>query len=126
MHVGQVFCFALAISSKNKWASRRSSLGKLFRRKDRRSQGKKNAAKRFSEPVPRPGKYGFGSHLGQLTFSLKGRESEPSQVVLLCCLALFIMSQLFNHVHVHVCVHGHKYDTGVCVYNVHVHEHEHE
>ena len=64
MHVSLVFCFALAISSKNKWASRRSSLGKLFRRKDRRSQGKKNAAKRFSEPVPRPGKYGFESHLG--------------------------------------------------------------
>ena len=29
-------------------------------------------------------------------------ESEPSQVVLLCCLALFIVAQLqvFNHVHV--------------------------
>ena len=40
-------------------------------------------------------------HLGQLTFSLKRRESEPSQVVVLCCLALFIVSQLFNHVHVH-------------------------
>ena len=34
------------------------------------------------------------SHLGQLTFSLRRRESEPSQLVLLCCLAL---SQLFNH-----------------------------
>ena len=32
---------------------------------------------------------GFESHLGQLTFSLKRRESEPSQVVLLCCLALY-------------------------------------
>ena len=32
--------------------------------------------------------------MGQLTFSLKKRESEPSQVVLLCCLALFIVSQL--------------------------------
>ena len=37
---------------------------------------------------------GFESHLGQLTFSLKRRESEPSQVVLFCCLALFIVSQL--------------------------------
>ena len=34
----------------------------------------------------------------QLTFSLKRRESEPSQVVVLCCLALFIVSPLFNHV----------------------------
>ena len=42
---------------------------------------------------------GFESHLGQLTFSLKRRESELSQVVLLCCLALFNVPQLFNHVH---------------------------
>ena len=33
-------------------------------------------------------------------FSLKRRESEASQVVLLCCLALYIVSQVFNHVHV--------------------------
>ena len=32
---------------------------------------------------------GSESHLGQLTFSLKGRESEPSQFMLLYCLALF-------------------------------------
>ena len=31
-------------------------------------------------------------------FFEKERESEPSQVFLLCCLALFIVSQLFNHV----------------------------
>ena len=43
----------------------------------------------------------YSSHelyMGQLTFSLKKRKSEPSRVVLLCCLALFIVSQLFNHV----------------------------
>ena len=33
-------------------------------------------------------------------FSLKGRESEPSQLVLLCFLALFDASQLHKHVHV--------------------------
>ena len=44
---------------------------------------------------------GCESHLGQLTFSLKRRESELSQLVLLCCLALYV-SQLFKHVHVHV------------------------
>ena len=41
---------------------------------------------------------GFGSHLEQLIFSLKTRESEPSQVVVLCCLALFDASQICNHV----------------------------
>ena len=37
-----------------------------------------------------------------LTFSLKRRESEPSQSVLLYCLALFNVFQLhvYNHVHV--------------------------
>ena len=40
---------------------------------------------------------------GSSLFSLKRRESELSQVVLLCCLALFIMSPLFNHV---PCVHA--------------------
>ena len=34
----------------------------------------------------------------QLTFSLK-RESEPSQLLLLCYLALFDASQLHKHVH---------------------------
>ena len=37
----------------------------------------------------------------QLTFSLKRRKNEPSQLVLLCCLALFIVSPLFNHVFPH-------------------------
>ena len=32
--------------------------------------------------------------------SLFLRESEPSQLVLLCCLALFDASQLHKHVHV--------------------------
>ena len=32
---------------------------------------------------------GFESHLGQLAFSFKRRESEPSQVVVLCCLAFY-------------------------------------
>ena len=36
---------------------------------------------------------GFEFHLGQLAFSLKKRESEPSQVMLSCCLALFDESQ---------------------------------
>ena len=40
---------------------------------------------------------GFESHLGQLTFSLKRRESEPSQLVLYY-LALFDVSQLYEHV----------------------------
>ena len=30
----------------------------------------------------------------------KVKDSEPSQLVLLCCLALFIVSPLFSHVHV--------------------------
>ena len=42
---------------------------------------------------------GFESHLGQLTFSFKRRESEPSQVVVLCCLALYWIGLRFNHVH---------------------------
>ena len=42
---------------------------------------------------------------GSSLFSLTKRESEPSQLVVLCCLALFIVSQLFNHAHVHVHVH---------------------
>ena len=57
--------------------------------------------------------------LGQLTFSLKRRESEPSQVVVLCCLALHIVSRLLTVVHavdsicictysVHVCLHLHS------------------
>ena len=45
----------------------------------------------------------FESHLGQLTFSLK-RESELSQVVVLCCLALFNVPH-----HVHVFIHKMKY-----------------
>jgi len=53
------------------------------------------------------------SHMsGLLTFSLKRRKSEPSQVVL-CCLALFIVSPLFNHVHVHDHVHWEGVSTEV-------------
>ena len=42
------------------------------------------------------------SHLGQLTFSLKRRESKPSQLVVLCCLALFDESLVCNHVYIHI------------------------
>ena len=50
---------------------------------------------------------------------LKKRESEMSQVVLLCCLALFIVSQLFNHVHVRIYV-----GTNIYVYiNMYIHVH---
>ena len=47
---------------------------------------------------------GFGSHLGQLTFSFKRRESEPSQVVVLCCLALYWIGliDLIMYINVHV------------------------
>ena len=36
--------------------------------------------------------------LGWLAFSLKGRESELSQLMVLCCLALFDASLIRNHV----------------------------
>ncbi len=36
---------------------------------------------------------------GAAHFSLKRRGSEPSQLVVLCCLALVDTSQLHNHVH---------------------------
>ena len=42
------------------------------------------------------------SYVGATHFFFEKEKSEPSQVVLLCCLALFIVSPLFNHVHVHV------------------------
>ena len=47
---------------------------------------------------------GFESHLGQLTFSFKRRESEPSQVVVLCCLALYWIGliDLIMYINVHV------------------------
>ena len=44
--------------------------------------------------------HGFKSDLGQLTLSLKRRESQPSLLALLCCLALFNVSQLFNHTYI--------------------------
>ena len=37
-------------------------------------------------------------------FFLKRRESEPSQVVV-CCLALFGVSQICDHVYVHIQPH---------------------
>ena len=40
----------------------------------------------------------FESHLGQLTLR---RESEPSHLVVLCCLALFGASLICNDVHMH-------------------------
>ena len=61
----------------------------------------------------------YMSHLGQLTFSLKRRKSEPSQVVVLCCLALFIVFQLFNHVHVHVRTLKLSVHVHVHVYSIH-------
>ena len=38
---------------------------------------------------------------GAAHFFFERRESEPSQLVLLCCLILFDVSQLINHVRVY-------------------------
>ena len=63
--------------------------------------------------------YMFKSRLGQLTFSLKRRESEPSQLVLLCCLAWFD-DDLPLHVYSSLSTAGQGLPFAYAMYNVHV------
>ena len=61
---------------------------------------------------------------GAAHFFFKRRESEPSQVVVLCCLALFIVSQLFNRVHdIHEVCLNYLIMYCSCLGDIHVHVH---
>ena len=95
VHVYRCTCMSLFMfSCSSKQKSRRSSLSKLFGRKNKRRGGsQKHGFKRFSEPVPRHGTH-VGGHVCVCTCTCRKSDCLGC-AVLLCLVCLFDLACFF-------------------------------